>query len=152
LIEIDILRSLLYQADGDTKQAIAALEQALTMAEPEGYCRRFIDEGLPMTALLREAQHRRIAPPYVANLLSAFAEQDRAFAQDNHPPQLVETLTPREVEVLHLIADGASNRDIAESLIITVGTVKRHTSNLFGKLGVNSRTQLIARARELYFL
>lgn len=152
LIEIDILQALLYQAQGDADRAIAALEQALSMAEPEAYCRRFIDAGPPMAALLHEAHRRQIAPTYTANLLSAFPEQEQLSQQYAQSPQLIEPLTPRELEVLHLIAGGASNRDISQTLVITVGTVKRHTSNLFGKFGVNSRTQLLARARELGLL
>jgi LuxR family maltose regulon positive regulatory protein len=105
-----------------------------------------------MAALLQGALRRGITPTYTANLLSAFPEQETLPDQYPHPPQLIEPLTPRELEVLRQIADGASNRDISAALFITIGTAKRHTSNLFGKLGVNSRTQLIARARELGLL
>jgi LuxR family maltose regulon positive regulatory protein len=158
LIEIDILQALLYQAQGEADQAIAALEQALTMAEPEDYCRRFVDEGRPMAALLLAAQQRQISPPYVAKLLAAFPEPADRFAKSpisnlqSPNSDLIEPLTPRELEVLRLIAGGASNRQIAQTLVVTVGTVKRHASNLFGKFGVNSRTQLVARARELGLL
>jgi LuxR family transcriptional regulator, maltose regulon positive regulatory protein len=150
------LRALGYAAEGNRVQALASLEQALALAEPEGYVRTFLDEGPPMQALLREARSaaRGIAPSYVETLLRQFdapagAEHVRPAKPPGADGQYVEPLTPRELEVLRLIAAGASNREIAENLVVAVGTVKRHTNSLYGKLGAASRTQAIARAREL---
>ena len=102
-----------------------------------------------MADLLQVATSRKISPGYTSRLLAACkAEQVRLTTQSEAQP-LVEPLTDRELEVLHLIAAGLSNKAIAETLFITVGTVKRHTMNIYGKLGVNSRTQASVKAREL---
>jgi len=124
------------------------------LAAPEGYIRLFVDEGAPMLALLRQAQARSSVPGYVATLLSAFGERrlsdpPRSSAR---PGALAEPLTEREREVLRLLLAGASNREIARRLVLSVNTVKRHVHNLCGKLGVQSRTQAIARARALNLL
>ncbi len=148
-IEILSLQALAYQAFGQTERALKSLENALSVAEPEGYIRRFVDEGQPIAALLQLATNRKFSPGYTSCLLAACkAEQVRLTTQSKAQP-LVEPLTDRELEVLHLIAAGLSNKAIAETLFITIGTVKRHTMNIYGKLGVNSRTQATVKAREL---
>ncbi|MBN1136192.1 MAG: hypothetical protein JXM73_06385, partial [Anaerolineae bacterium] len=149
-IEGHILTALALQAAGDTPQAAAALEQALSLAEPEGYVRIFADEGAPLADLLRQAAARGAAPEYVGRLLAAIRAGERGPAPDI--PGLVEPLADREIEVLRLIAAGLSNQEIAEELVVAVSTVKWHINNLYGKLGVSSRTQAIARARELELL
>jgi len=162
-LEILILRALAVQAQGDGTDALATLEQALSLAESEGYIRIFVDEGAPMAELLRAADARGIAPNYVAKLLAAFGKdeggrmKDEATSAPLHPssfiPQpLVEPLTERELEVLRLIAAGRSNAQIAQVLVVAVSTVKAHVNHLFGKLAVTSRTQAIARAQELDLL
>jgi LuxR family maltose regulon positive regulatory protein len=149
VIEILILQALALQAQGDTDQAITRLEQALTIAEPGGFIRIFVDEGPPMADLLQLAMSRKITPGYTSRLLAARqAEQGKLTTQGEAQP-LVEPLTERELEILNLIAAGLSNKVIAETLFITVGTVKRHSMNIYGKLGVNSRTQATVKAREL---
>jgi LuxR family maltose regulon positive regulatory protein len=149
VIEILILQALALQAQGDTDQAITTLEQALTIAEPGGFIRIFVDEGPPMADLLQLALSRKINPGYTSRLLAACqAEQGKLTPQGETQP-LVEPLTERELEILNLIAAGLSNKAIAETLFITVGTVKRHSMNIYGKLGVNSRTQATLKAREL---
>lgn len=149
LIEILTLQALAHQARGDVSQALPPLERALRLAEPEGYIRLFIDEGQPMVELLQLAPAHRLAPNYTSQLLTAGqADQVRLTAQREAQP-LVEPLTERELEVLQLIAAGLSNQAIAETLVIAAGTVKRHTANIYGKLGVNSRTQASVKAREL---
>jgi LuxR family maltose regulon positive regulatory protein len=149
VLEILVLRALALTARGDQKHALTTLEQALTRAEPEGYIRLFVDEGGPMRSLLRQAQARGITPHYVAQLLAAFDEQHVSGPAGPACSTLVEPLTEREREVLHLLSTGASNREIARRLVVSLGTVKKHVSNLCGKLGVQSRTQAIARARAL---
>jgi LuxR family transcriptional regulator, maltose regulon positive regulatory protein len=159
VIELLALGALALQAQGQSAQAMTALERALTLAEPEGYLRIFVDEGEPMKLLL---QRMKVKDPrkgaeggrmrdYVDKLLSAVGE--RAFHPSSRGPQpLVEPLSERELEVLRLIADGFSNAEIAGKLVIAQGTVKRHINNIYGKLGVQSRTQAVAKAREIRLL
>jgi LuxR family maltose regulon positive regulatory protein len=147
VIEIHVLRALALQARGHTTQAGSALEQALSLAGPEGYVRIFADEGEPMADLLRQAAARGVAPEYVGQLLAAIRTEESAPPSD--VPQLVEPLSERELQVLRLIVTGLSNQQIAEELVLAVSTIKWHINNLYSKLGVGSRTQAIARAREL---
>jgi LuxR family maltose regulon positive regulatory protein len=149
-IRILALQALAFDAQDDPDAALAALEQALTLAEPEGYVRTFVDEGEPMAGLLRRALSRGIVPDYVARLLAAFG--DEAELRPPAMESLVEPLTERELEVLRLIVAGLSNPDIAEELYIAVSTVKSHVNHIYGKLGVGSRTQAVAKARELRLL
>ena len=149
-IELLILQSLAFQGNKDLAQALASLDQALLLAQPEGYVRVFLDEGEPMAKLLYQARSRRVGAGYAAELLSAMGG---ASGVELPPTQLlIEPLTQREIEVLKLIEAGASNDDIAAQLVISVATVKRHISNIYGKLGVQSRTQAILRAREVKLL
>jgi LuxR family maltose regulon positive regulatory protein len=163
LIEILILCALARQAQGDANGALTALEQALALAEPEGYIRIFVDEGAPMAALLRKALSHGVRPGYVDKLLITFeaeepgskeAEQRQGAPVIPRPPTplLLEPLTERELELLRLVAAGRSNQEIAQELFLAVGTVKKHLNNIFGKLNVGSRTQAIVRARELELL
>jgi LuxR family transcriptional regulator, maltose regulon positive regulatory protein len=161
VIESRMLQALALDTQGDQNAALTTLAQALTLAAPEGYVRLFVDEGAPMAELLRTAHARAIATDYVAKLLAAIGElkieneELRSGAAQVHSQfsilnsQLPEPLTARECEVLRLVADGASNGEIAEQLVIAVGTVKRHINNLFSKLGVQSRTQAVRAARDL---
>jgi LuxR family maltose regulon positive regulatory protein len=154
VLEILVLQALAQQAQGDRTSALTTLERALLLAQLEGYIRLFVDEGAPMLALLRQAQARSRVPGYVATLLSAFGEQNLSALPltSARPGPLTEPLTQREREVLRLLLEGASNREIARRLVVSVNTVKRHVYNLCGKLGVQSRTQAIARARTLSLL
>ncbi len=147
-LEALLVTALLWQSLGQEQEALAALTQALALAEAEGYRRIFLDEGQPMAQLLYAALEANIAPDFVGNLLAAFA------AEAAPPPQqdLVEPLTEREIEVLHLIANGRTNREIGQQLSISLGTVKRHTANINGKLNVHNRTQAVAQARSLGIL
>jgi LuxR family maltose regulon positive regulatory protein len=160
VLEIELLQALVADAFGQRAQALATLERALILAEPEGYLRIIVDLGAPMQALLREAHAHGIAPDYVAKLLAAFPEAQSAErrAQSNDTPALrsslerssalIEPLTARELEVLRLLASGASNGAIAEALIISIGTAKKHVNNILAKLDVRSRTQAAIWARE----
>jgi len=150
-LECLIVQALAHRAQGETAPALAALARALTLAAPEGYVRLFADEGPPMTELLHSAVARSIMPDYAARLLAALGgEKARPAAPAPFP--LPEPLSERELEVLRFIAAGLSNGEIAAQLVVEVSTVKWHINNLYGKLDVHSRTQAVARARELNLL
>jgi LuxR family maltose regulon positive regulatory protein len=147
VIEILVLQALAYQGKKELAQALAALEKALSLAQPEGYVRTFLDEGEPMAKLLYQAKSHRTGIGYAAELLSAMG---KATGITQPPAQLlIEPLSLRELEVFRLIEAGYSNQQIAAKLVISIPTVKRHISNIYAKLGVESRTQAISRGREL---
>jgi LuxR family maltose regulon positive regulatory protein len=116
--------------------------------------RLFLEAGSSVVTLLQEAAARGISPGYVGKLLGAFdvPGQERPSAEPPDVPGLIEPLTRRELEVLGLIGAGYSNQQIADELVLALNTVKRHTSNIYGKLGVRSRAQAILRAQELGLL
>lgn len=150
VIEILALQSIIHHLNGEIPKAMVAIERSLALAEPEGYVRLFVDEGLLMAQVLRHASSRRILPTYVSALLAEFGEHPKA---DGVAPRLLaEPLSPREIEVLHLLSAGLSNREIGEALVISPGTVNTHTRKIYEKLGVGNRTQAVARARELKLL
>ncbi len=152
MIEMLVLQALTVQAKDDIPQALTTLERALSLAQPEGYMRVFLDEGAPMAKLLRRAGSHGIAPKYVAKLLSEFDTLRVPGAAPTTKQPLIEPLSDRELEALRLLAAGKSNQEIADELVLATGTVKRHLSNIFGKLSVQSRAECVARARELGLL
>jgi len=153
VLEILLLRALALEVRGDRTGALAALGRVLALAEPEGYLRLFLDEGPPMLALLHEAQQHGLAPGYVAKLLAAGSEWGVTDAQLHpHTSSLMEPLTARERDVLRLVLDGASNREIACQLTLSVNTAKKHVLNICGKLNVQRRAQAIAKAQTLHLL
>ncbi|MFQ5857178.1 MAG: LuxR C-terminal-related transcriptional regulator [Anaerolineae bacterium] len=162
VIEILVLQALALQARGDVEQALAVLERAISLAEPEGYVRTFIDEGKPMGKLLRQAVVRGIAVDYVGKLLSVFRlEGSRLKVKGSsaplpnfqpstfQPATLVEPLSERELEVLRLLTTRLSTTEIADQLYISVHTVRSHVKSIYGKLGVHSRDEAVTRAKEL---
>ncbi len=171
VIEILILQAIVYHAQGDLPAALLPLQHALALAEPQGYVRMFLDEGSSMMQLLREASAREIMPDYTNKLLAAFeAEKQPVLAaspgksddKPDLPPALpeghrdveplIESLSQRELKILQLIAQGLSNREIGERLFLALDTIKGHNRKIFDKLQVQSRTEAIARARELGLL
>ena len=161
-IEILNLQALVLQARDEQVQAMTTLERALTLAEPGGFVRIFVDEGPQMARLLEQLHRKGVAVAYITQILAAFettrqgtgGEADariRPQTQTTLDPSsvLVEPLSERELEVLQLIAEGLTNREIASRLFLALNTVKAHTRNIYGKLGVRSRTQAVARARAL---
>jgi LuxR family maltose regulon positive regulatory protein len=155
LIASWILQAIILQAQGRLDQAVTALEPALSLAGPEGYVRIFIDEGEPVAQLLRETAARGVAVEYAGQLLEAWAKETARRdlrAQAPLSAHLVEPLSERELQILRLLAAGLSNREIGDQLFLAVGTVKKYTSIIYGKLGVHSRTQAAAEARDLGLL
>jgi LuxR family transcriptional regulator, maltose regulon positive regulatory protein len=150
-IQAEVLKALVHYAMGNMTEALTVLEQALVFGKREGYMRVFLDEGEALLGLLYKAAERGIVPEYVGHLL-AVSTMPKVQPEAGLQEGLVEPLSERELEVLELIASGLSNREIAEKLIIAVSTVKGHTANIYGKLGVRSRTQAIARAKQLSIL
>ncbi len=161
IIEIQALQALALAAAGDQNAAVNALAQALALACPQGHVRVFADEGAPMAALLGRLVAAQKAEPAaargvplgcLAQVLRAFGGKDdvqgagRAVAA---VPGLVEQLTARELEILVLLAAGMPNPAIAEDLVVTLDTVKKHVSHLLGKLGAANRTEAVTRARQL---
>jgi LuxR family maltose regulon positive regulatory protein len=116
----------------------------------------FVDEGQPMAHLLYVALSCGIAPNYVRRLLAAFpvTEHEQPNQSRSRAPEvgLIEPLSQRELEVLQLIAEGLTNQEIASRLSLSLNTVKTHARNIYGKLGVHSRSQAIARSRALGLL
>jgi LuxR family maltose regulon positive regulatory protein len=151
LIEIQVLQALGFQAAGKENPSTKVLAQALMLAEPEGYMRTFVDEGPRMAALLHRAALRGITSTYAAELVAAFPAVDQQFQPS--PPATTfsfeKPLSERELEVLHLLAIGATNQEIAEELSIALSTARKHVSNILGKLGVHNRTQAVSRGRDL---
>ena len=147
VIEIGVLQALTHQARSDMSAALASLQHALTLAEPEGYVRIFVDEGLPMASLLRAAAKQSIAPGYVRRLLAALNKTGASTPVDQH--QLIEPLSERELDVLRLLGSDLDGPDIARELIVSLNTVRTHTKSIYTKLGVNSRRAAVRRAKEL---
>jgi LuxR family transcriptional regulator, maltose regulon positive regulatory protein len=160
VIEIRAVRALGLAARGDESGAVATVAEALTLAHPEGYIRVFVDEGPPMAALLgRLIRAQEVAVPgdYVGRLVRAFQNDIDGRASDERPTAavvagLVTPLSDRELEVLHLLAAGRQNQDIANELHMALNTVKKHATHIFDKLGATNRTEATARAREFGLL
>ena len=156
VIEILVVQALAHDAQGNMNPALHVLERALDVAEPEGYLRIFVDEGPQMARMLYKALSQGIAPDYVRRLLVAFPpeEQEKTIALKSQAPdsEWIEPLSEREIEVLGLIAEGLTNQEISGRLFVSLNTVKAHTRNIYSKIGVNNRTQAVAKARTLGIL
>ena len=149
VIEALILKALTLDCFGKTTEAVETLDHALALAEPAGYVRTFIDEGVLVAKLLQRIIAAGKHIDYASMLLGVFTpNQSLASTGQKTASVLIETLSERELEVLKLIAAGKSNKEIASDLYLAICTVKKHTNNIFGKLGVESRTRAVARARE----
>ncbi|MCC6975738.1 MAG: helix-turn-helix transcriptional regulator [Anaerolineae bacterium] len=146
VIEILILLALAHQMEGDIPAALSALERALTLAEPEGYIRMFVDEGYPMTLLLEKAVKNGIMPNYAHQLLRASGKvEERTPIYQG----LSDSLSEREIEVLRLLRSDLDGPEIARELVVSLNTIRTHTKNIYTKLGVNSRRAAVRRAEEL---
>jgi LuxR family maltose regulon positive regulatory protein len=162
VIEIGALQALALAAAGQENAAVDTLAGALTLACPQGYVRVFADEGPPMAALLgalvaaqraEQAAARGVPLGCLARVLAAFGGKPAAPGAGRGAaaavPGLAEQLTARESQVLALLAAGAPNPRIAEQLVVSLDTVKKHVSHLLGKLGAANRTEAVTRARQL---
>jgi LuxR family transcriptional regulator, maltose regulon positive regulatory protein len=151
-LKVMVLQAMALQAHGDKDKAAQLLLDALALAEPGGFIRLFVDEGLPMAHLLSKAAASGRMPDYVGKLLAVFAAegQQRADTTSRSAAQpLIEPLSHRELEVLQLMAQGLSNQEMSEQLFLALDTVKGHNRKIFSKLQVQRRTKAAARAREL---
>jgi ATP/maltotriose-dependent transcriptional regulator MalT len=156
VIEVLVLQAIAYQLAEAGELALQAFYRALSLGEPEGYIRTFLDEGKPIARLLSEAIASGHSPLYAQNLLASLNSPSSqpsglVFKTGAHH-ELVEPLSQREIEVLRLIAKGLTNQEIGTRLYISLSTVKGHTTNIYGKLGVNSRTQAVTAAQKLGLL
>jgi LuxR family maltose regulon positive regulatory protein len=165
VIEIRALQALARAAAGDRQGALAALAEALTLAAPEGHLRIFVDGGAPMATLLSmllttpatmPAVATHLPPAYLDRLLDGFEQAGQAVLPRSRRgaalPGLVAALSARELEMLQLLAAGKPNPAIAEELVITLDTVKRHVTHILDRLGVANCVQAVTRARELGLL
>ncbi|MDQ3705975.1 MAG: LuxR C-terminal-related transcriptional regulator [Chloroflexota bacterium] len=178
LIEVLVLQAMCLYMQRDEAAARDALLKALALAEPEGYVRIFADEGQPMAELLLglrklgsvdlgDSTERKPSGKYLAGLISALGHvghvghvertgrmrhAERPLSGSSQNRALVEPLSEREIEVLQLVALGLKNEEVAERLIVSLGTVKTHINNIYGKLGVRNRVEAVTLARELSLL
>ena len=150
-LKVMILQAVAHHVGGDKDQAMQLLYGALVLAEPGNFIRIFVDEGLPMAELLSDAITQGMMPGYISKLLAVFETEEQKYAGESSPSSqpLIEPLSKRELEVLNLIAQGLSNREISERLFLALSSVKGHNRKIFAKLQVQRRTEAVARAREL---
>jgi LuxR family transcriptional regulator, maltose regulon positive regulatory protein len=157
-LKVMVLQAVALQEHGEKEEAVQLLGDALALAEPGGFIRIFVDEGTPMARLLSEAATHGIMPDYTGRLLAVFEAEERKREDKSFLPPtptaqpLVEPLSQRELEVLQLIAQGLSNREISERLFLALDTVKGHNRRIFGKLSVQRRTEAVEKARSLDIL
>ncbi|MDT4922472.1 MAG: hypothetical protein QOG01_185 [Pseudonocardiales bacterium] len=149
VIEILVLQARAHQMRGDITPALAAVQRAVTLAEPEGYVRIFADEGPPMTSLLEAIAKSGTAPKYVRRLLTAVGNTG-----ERTPPRqaLIDPLSERELDVLRLLSTDLGGPEIARELVVSLNTVRSHTKKIYAKLGVKNRREAVRRAEELALL
>lgn len=153
LIELNALLAIALQAQGEISHACDILNKTLIMAENEHFVRSIIDEGQPMLDLMREMEKRSMLPKYGERLVAVLAEELKMDGElpkekNPHPEGGIEYLSERELEVLQLITQGYTNQEIADKLYVAISTIKTHVGNIYTKMGVKSRVQAAARARE----
>jgi LuxR family maltose regulon positive regulatory protein len=154
-LKVLVLQAVALQAQGEKDTAMHLLVDALALAAPGGFLRLFVDEGLPMAHLLSKASASGMMPEYIGKVLAVCEAEEQKRADTSYWPlaqPLIEPLSHRELEVLHLMAQGLSNHEMCERLFLALDTVKGHNRNIFGKLQVQRRTEAVARARELGLL
>ena len=153
-IRVTALQAMLYHAEGEEQQALAALEKSIALAEPGGFVRAFVDLGAPLLPLLQKLSQRGVSPAYLADVIAAFdAEDSLPIGGRGEPapavaPPRSAALTPREQEVLMLLARRYTDREIAEALTISPETVRSHVTHLGDKLGVRGRRAIVRKAKD----
>jgi LuxR family maltose regulon positive regulatory protein len=149
VIQILVLQALAHQTRGDIPAALTSLQRALTLSEPEGYVRVFVDEGPPIASLLRALAKQGMAPDYVRRLLASVRK-----TEDSAPVKqgVIEPLSERELDVLRLLRTDLDGPDIARELMVSLNTMRTHTSHIYTKLGVGNRRAAVRRAEELDLL
>ncbi len=156
VIEVLVLQALAAHSRGDVDAAaLAPLERALTLAEPERYVRTFISEGTPMTSLLEKLERRRPDWAYPRALLDSARRPENARASRQPPAAqqgLVDTLSDRELDVLRLLATDLDGPAIARELVVSLNTVRTHTKHIYAKLAVNNRRAAVRQAHQLKLL
>jgi LuxR family maltose regulon positive regulatory protein len=154
-IEVLALQAMLHDAQGEEQAALTQLRQAVTLAELGGFIRLFVDLGPRLAALCGRLRHTGFSSRYLDQLVQAFGDSPPAASYPHTATSvgehlaLVEPLTDREMEILALLAQRLSNKEIAQTLVISVQTVKRHASNIYGKLQVDGRRDAVAKATRL---
>ncbi|MCP4539713.1 MAG: hypothetical protein GY832_21455 [Chloroflexi bacterium] len=151
IIECSVLKTLVLDVLGNTEKAVVTLSQALSLAEPKGFRRVFLDKGQPMIRLLLRVSEHTKSTDFAHQLLTAL-ERPKDVKTQPFPQNLIEPLSKRELQVLQLIAQGLSNREISERLFLALTTVKGHNRRIYGKLGVKNRAQAINKAISLHIL
>jgi LuxR family transcriptional regulator, maltose regulon positive regulatory protein len=149
VIELLLLQAVGFQMQDNIAAALRPLDRALTLGEPQGYIRIFVDEGPAMATLLQAAAKRTTAPEYVRRLLAASGNFDNTTPVSN---VLTEPLSERELDVLRLLGTDMDGPDIARQLVVSLSTVRTHTRSIYSKLGVNNRRAAVSRAHELHLL
>lgn len=152
VLEMSILQALIDQLQRNIPLALTSLQQALSLAEPEGYVRLFVDEGELMANLLREAIRQGIAPDYCATLLAAFSQEDDHEKSDKRAPSLSDPLTKQERKTLWLLATLLTIPQIAKELVVEVSTIRTHIKRIYSKLDAHTRIEAVQKAKELGML
>jgi LuxR family maltose regulon positive regulatory protein len=152
LIAVLAMQAILYDAERDYDAADDALTESVRLAQPGGFIRTFVDLGPGLINPLRRLAHRNSAEPYIREILEAFPAYKHAQSDEANADLLIEPLTRREMEVIMLLGNRLSNKEIAEVLVIAPTTAKRHTINIYQKLGVSGRREAVERATELGLL
>jgi LuxR family maltose regulon positive regulatory protein len=157
VVDLLLLQALIFENQNNRAGALKSLSRALNMAEVEEYIRTFADGGQPVARLLGEVARIEGATEYLDRVLSAFPAGDveGRISTKSAPRRsltMVDSLSDRELEVLQLIAEGLTNKEIAARLYLSPGTVKVHAHNIYSKLDVSGRTQAVAKARSLNIL
>jgi LuxR family maltose regulon positive regulatory protein len=158
LIQVLALQAILLAGQGDESAALNLTRKALELGQPGGFIRLFVDLGPPIARLLQALSRQGVSPDYTSRILAAFAEsavaQKHLINSSIRQPSssVVDSLTPRELEVLELLARRLTNKEIAGKLVVSPGTVKTHTLSIYAKLDVHSRRQAVEKAQELNLL
>ncbi len=147
VIQIRTHLALAYKRIGKQENALIELKKAITLAEPGGFIRTFVDMGSSLLPLLKKLNEQGFFPVYLQQIMAAYTLP--GFSSENNNGVAAVILTPRQTEILTLLQNGLSYQEISDNLTISFNTVKKHTSNIYEKLGVNNRQQAVRKAKQL---